>query len=61
MIKLDRMTAIEAKLDALMNKMENQERIIHSAHEVGIVERNEQKSSAEERLAYEGPYQIEEA
>ena len=29
--------------------------------EVGTVERNEQKSSAEEGLAHEGPYQVEEA
>ena len=55
------MTAIEAKLDALMNKMGNQERRMHSAHDVGMVERNEQKSSAEEGLAHEGPYQVEEA
>ena len=54
------MTAIEAKLDALMNKMGNQERRMHSAHEVGTVERNEQKSSAEKGLALEGP-QVEEA
>ena len=40
-IELNRMTAIEAKLDALMNKMGNQERRMHSAHEVGTVERNE--------------------
>ena len=40
-IELNRMTAIEAKLNALMNKMGNQERRMHSAHEVGTVERNE--------------------
>ena len=60
-IELNRMTVIEKKLDALMNKMGNQERRMHSAHEVGTVERNEQKSSAEEGLAHEGPYQVEEA
>ena len=58
-IELNRMTAIEAKLDALMNKMGNQDRRMHSAHEVGIVERNEQKSSVEKGLALEGPYQVE--
>ena len=42
-IKLNRMTAIEEKLYALMNKMGNQERIMHSAYEVGTIERNEQK------------------
>ena len=61
MIELNRMTAIEAKLDALMNKMGNQDRRMHSTHEVGIVDRNEQKSSADEGLAHEGPYHVEEA
>ena len=40
-IELNRMIAIKAKLDALMNKLENQERRMHSAHEVGKVEGNE--------------------
>ena len=44
-----------------MNKMGNQERRMHSAHEVGTVERNELKIIVEERLAHEGPYQVEEA
>ena len=60
-IKLNKMTAIEEKLDALMNKTGNQERRMHSAHEVGRVEKNKQKSSAEEGLVHEGPYQVEEA
>ena len=55
------MTSIQAKLDPLMRKMENQERRMHLAHEVGTAERNEQKSSAEEGIAHEGPYQVEEA
>ena len=55
-IELNRMTAIEVKLDALMNEMGNHERRMHSAHEVGTIERNKQKSSAEEGLAYDGPY-----
>ena len=53
--ELNRTIAIEAKLDALMNKLGNQERRMHSAHEVGTVEGNEQKSSTEEGLAHEGP------
>ena len=61
MIELNRMTAIEAKLDALMNKLGNQERRMHSTHAVGTIEGNGQKSSGEEGLAYEGPYQVEEA
>ena len=60
-IKLNRMTAIEAKLDALMNKLGNKERIMHSTHEVKKVEESEQKSSTEEGLAHEAPYQVEEA
>ena len=59
MIDLNRMIAIEEKLDALMNKMGNQDRIMNSAHEVETIERNEQKSSAKEGLAHEGPYQVE--
>ena len=51
-IELNKMTAIEAKLDALMNKIGNQERRMHLAHEVGTVERNEQKSIIEEGLAH---------
>ena len=61
MIELNRMTAIEAKLDALMNKLGNQKRRIHLAHKVRTVEKSDQKSSAEEGLAHEGPYQVEEA
>ena len=34
---------------------------MHLAHEVRIVEESELKSSVEEGLAYEGPYQVEEA
>ena len=60
-IEMNIMSSIEAKLDALMNMMGNQERRMHSAHEVGLIERNEQKSSTEEGLAHEGPYQVEEA
>ena len=55
------MIAIEAKLDALMSKMENQERRMHSANEVGTVDENEKRNSAEEGLAHEGRYQVEEA
>ena len=44
-----------------MSRLGNQEKIMHSAHEVRTVEESEQKSSAEEGLAHEGPYQVEEA
>ena len=55
------MISIEAKLDALMNKLGNNERRIHSAHEVGIVNENEKRSNAEEGLAHERAYQVEDA
>ena len=61
MLELNRMTSIEAKLDALMSKMGNHERKMHSTNEVGIVDENEKRTSPEEGLAYEGPYQVEEA
>ena len=61
MIKLNRITTIEENLDALRNKMGNQDKRMHLAHEVETVGRNEQKSSAEKGLAHEGPYQVEEA
>ena len=60
-IELIKMSTIEAKLDALMSKMNHQERRVHSAHEVGTVEEGEQKCIANEELAHEGPYKVEEA
>ena len=60
-IQLNIMTVIEAKLDALMKKIGNHDIRMHSTHEVGTIDGNEQKTSAEEGLAYEGPYQVEEA
>ena len=37
LIGLDRITAIEAKLDAVMNKLSSNERRMHTAYEVGEV------------------------
>ena len=37
LIGLHRMTAIETKLDAVMNKLGNNEKRMHTAHEVGAV------------------------
>ena len=45
------MIAIKSKLDALMNKLGNQERRMHPAHKVRIVEESEQKRSTKEELA----------
>ena len=50
------MTTIEAKLDALMNKLGNQDRRMHSVHEVETVEGSEKKSITDEGLAHESPY-----
>ena len=38
MLELNRMTAIEGKLDVLMSKMSTQERRSHSANTMGIEE-----------------------
>ena len=58
LIKLNRMTAIEAKLDAVINKLGSKERIMHTAHEVGAV--NEGTRSSVEGPVKEEPYQVEE-
>ena len=61
MIELNKMSAIEAKLDALVGKMNNHERRIHSANVLGIEEGGENKCITDEGLAHEGPYQGKEA
>ena len=58
LIELNRMTAIEAKLDAVMNKLGSNERRMHTAHEVGAV--NEGTRSSVEGPVEEEPYQVEE-
>ena len=60
-IELNRMTTIEAKLDALMNKIGNNERRMPTALEVGTVDEGERRKSVEEGSNHEGPYQVEEA
>ena len=59
MMELNRMTAIEAKLDALMSKMGKHQRRMHSANEAETIDENEKRNSAEEGLAHEGAYQVE--
>ena len=51
LIELNRMTTIEAKLDTLMNKPGSNERRMHTAHEVGVV--NEGTRSSAEGLVEE--------
>ena len=60
-IELNQMTTIKAKLDAVMNKLRNNERRLHTALEVGTVDEREKTNSAEEGPTYKGPYQFEEA
>ena len=55
------MTVIEEKLVALMNKLGNNERIMHTALKVGTVDEREKRNSAEEGPTLEGSYQVEEA
>ena len=55
-IELNKMSAIEAKLDTIMNKMNNQERRGHSRNETEVVEGVGQKCATDEGLAHEGPY-----
>ena len=59
-IELNKMTAMEAKLDAIMHRMDRQEKRLHSAHEIGVVDKEGMRRSVE-GLAEEDPYQVEEA
>ena len=45
--ELNKMTSMEAKLDAIMHMIDKQERKLHSAHEIGVMERERMRSSAE--------------
>ena len=56
---LSKMTAMEAKLDAIMHRMDKQERKTYTAHEIGAVEREILKGSAE-RATEEQFYDAEE-
>ena len=55
------MIAIEAKLDAVMNKLGSNERRMHTAIEVGAVDRGERRKSAENGPNHEDSYQVKEA
>ena len=58
LIGLDRTTSIEAKLDAVMNKLGSNEKRMHTAHEVGAVREGRRNSA--EGYEEEEPYQVEE-
>ena len=55
-IELNKMPAIEAKLDALINKVSMRERSNRSAHLIGTME-YQQRVLNDGRLAQDGPYQ----
>ena len=46
-MELSKMTSMEAKLDAIMHRMDKQERKMHTAHEIGAVERELMRRSAD--------------
>ena len=46
-MELSKMAAMEAKLDAIMHRMDKQERKLHTAHEIEAVERELMRRSAE--------------
>ena len=52
------MTDIEAKLDAVMNKLGNNERRMHTALEVGTFNEGERRKSTTEGPNHEGSYQV---
>ena len=60
-IELNRMTGIEAKLDALINKLRNNERRMHTTLEVVTMDEGEKIKSVDEGLTHEGSYKVEEA
>ena len=55
---LDRMIAIEAKLDAVMNKLSSNEKKMHTAYEIGAVK--EGRRNSVEGHEEDEPYQVEE-
>ena len=59
-IELNKMAAMEAKLDAIMHKLGNQEKRMYYAHEIGVVGRDGTRRSVEGSIE-EDPYQAEEA
>ena len=58
-MEMSKMTAMEAKLDAIMHRMDKQERKKHTAHEIGAVEREAMRRSAEIPTE-EDTYEVEE-
>ena len=59
-IELNKMTTIEAKIDAIMNIMNNHAKRIQLVNEVGTMNRVEQNNLVDQGLSYEGAYQVDE-
>ena len=59
-IELNKMTAMEAKLDDIMHRMDKQDKKLHSAREIGPIERGGIRRGAEGSVD-EDPYAVEEA
>ena len=59
-IELNKMTAMKAKLDAIMHMMDKKERKLHPAHEIGTVEKEGMRSS-DEVPTEEDSYGVKEA
>ena len=59
LMRLDLMIAIEAKLDAVMNKLSSNEKKMHTAYEIRAVKEGRRKCA--EGLEEEEPYQVKEA
>ena len=59
-IELNKMAAMEAKLDAIMHRMDKQDKKLHFSYEIGAVERDGIRRSAQGPTE-EDPYTVEEA
>ena len=59
-IVLNKMIAMEEKLDVIMHRMDKQDKKLHSAHEIGAVERGGIRRGAEGSID-EDPYVVKEA
>ena len=46
-MEMSKMTAMQAKLDAIMHRMDKQERKMHTTHEIGAVERELMRRSVD--------------
>ena len=56
MLELNKMVSIEAKLDAIENRLNNREKRSHNVNEVGLMQGEE----ANKKVAQEEAYQLEE-